>query len=274
MRRIILALSLFWLILAGQATAQSGPDWWQVTGVSGSDPLNIRSGAGTANRVVATAPNGAVLRNLGCRGSGNSRWCQIETPNGRIRGWVAGRFLRESGGPGSGSGGGTTASNVPELSVRDTGEIEVAFASGCTVLFNPAGRRIAAGSSCSGAQRSRAADAVASYRREQGSAPAPSTGGGSANVSLRGSGTIYGGAALTGSIFGHAEGAYALTISGGKLVCTGLLKHRPGSVRSEATQVHCTTGASGIATLARNRSGNGMTVAFTLGDGTGGYVLF
>lgn len=275
MRRIIFALSVFWFILPGQAMAQSGPDWWRVFGVAADDQLNIRTGPGAANGLVATAPNGAILRNLGCKGSGNSRWCRIETPNGKVRGWVSGRFLRESGAPGGGSGGGGTASNVPALSVRDTGEIEVSFAGGCTVLFNLAGRRIAAGSSCTGAQRSRAADAVARYRREQGAeARAPSTGGGSRDVRLRGSGTIYGGEAMSGSIFGHAEGAYALTISSGKLVCTGLLKHRPSSVRSEATQIHCTTGASGVATLARNRSGNGMTVAFTLDDGTGGYVLF
>lgn len=75
-----------------------GPDWWQVTGVSGL--LNVRSGPSTSNSVVTTVPAGTVFRNMGCT-ENNGRWCRIEEPSGRFTGWVAGRFLTESGGPGS-----------------------------------------------------------------------------------------------------------------------------------------------------------------------------
>ncbi len=253
-----------------RARAQMGPDYWQVTGVASDDTLNIRSGPGTSNRVVARAPNGAVFRNLGCRGEGNARWCHIETPNGQISGWAAGRFLRESGAP----TGGTIAGqpDVPELHARSSGEIEVRFSSGCTALYNPMGREITAGSSCSGSQRSRAHDAVERYMREHGA----DHGGGAAasDVSVSGTGTIYGGAALTGRIFGHKEGAYALSVSGEGMTCTGLFRHAPGTVGSESTTVHCIDGAHGTAVLVRNRSGNGSTLTMTLTNGTGGYVLF
>ncbi|GLT08368.1 SH3 domain-containing protein [Sulfitobacter porphyrae] len=269
-----LALITAFVTLPGTAQAQMGPDYWRVTGVASDDHLNIRTGPGTSNRVIALAPNGAVFRNLGCRGEGNGRWCHIETPDGSTSGWVAGRFLQESGAPTYGNVSGQA--DVPELYERNTGEIEVRFASGCTVLYNPAGRVITAGSSCSRAQRNRAHDAVEAHMREQGNHADHSGGGssGSANVSISGSGTIYGGGALNGAIFGHKEGAYALTMTGGGLTCTGLFRHAPGTVRSESTSVHCTNGASGTAVLVRNRSGSGYTLSFTLTNGTGGYVIF
>lgn len=268
------ALATCFASLPDVAQAQMGPDYWQVTGVASDDTLNVRTGPGTSNRVIALAPNGAVFRNLGCRGEGNGRWCQVETPDGSTSGWVAGRFLQESGAPTQGNGSGQ--SDVPELYVRQTGEIEVRFASGCTVLYNPAGRVITAGGSCSGAQRNRAHDAVEAQMREQGISLGNGTlsMGMSSDVNISGTGTIYGGGALTGRIFGHAEGAYALALAGGGLTCTGLVRHAPGSVRSETLPVHCVDGASGSAVLVRNRSGNGYTLSITLTNGTGGYVIF
>ena len=270
----ILICALTWTFLAGSAQTQMGPDYWQVTGVASDDHLNIRTGPGTSNRVVALAPNGAVFRNLGCRGEGNSRWCHIETPDGTTSGWVAGRFLQESGAPTHGNVSGQA--DVPELYERNTGEIEVRFASGCTVLFNPVGRTISAGSSCSGTQRNRAHDAVEAHMREQGNHADHSSGGAAAaaDVNISGNGMIYGGAALNGQIFGHREGAYAITLTGGGLTCTGLFHHAPGTVRSESTSVHCTDGANGTAVLVQNKSGHGYTLTVTLTNGTGGYVIF
>jgi uncharacterized protein YraI len=72
--------------LCSVAHAQMGPDYWQVTGVASHDHFNIRTGPGASKRVVALAPNCATFRNLGCRGEGNSRWCNIETPDGSISG--------------------------------------------------------------------------------------------------------------------------------------------------------------------------------------------
>jgi hypothetical protein len=49
--------------------------------------------------VIGALDNGETLRNLGCRMSGEERWCRVETPGGAQQGWVAGRFLRETAAP-------------------------------------------------------------------------------------------------------------------------------------------------------------------------------
>jgi hypothetical protein len=74
-----------------------GPDFWAVTGLATGDSLNLRAGPSTDNKVIGRLAEGEILRNLGCRTTGKQRWCQVETPVGP--GWVAGRFLRESGAP-------------------------------------------------------------------------------------------------------------------------------------------------------------------------------
>ena len=274
---VALAAALAVAIPADDAHAQMGPDYWQVTGVAADDHLNIRSGPGANYRVVGVAPNGFVFRNLGCDGTGRSRWCHVESPDGRTAGWVAGRFLAESGGPGHGSS--AAGDDVPELHARHTGEVEIRFSHGCTVLYNPIGRRIAAGSACSRAQLNRAHDAMDAYMREHGSNIGHEGGGestASQDVNVSGNGTIYGGGAVQGRIFGHKEGAYAVSITGtaDRLTCTGLFKHPPGVVKSEVASLHCTNGAAGNAVLTNNRGGNGQTMTFTLTNGTGGYVLF
>ncbi|WP_284487220.1 SH3 domain-containing protein [Sedimentitalea xiamensis] len=143
-----------------------GPDFWEVTGVAAGDYLNIRTGPATRYSIVARAPNGLTLRNLGCRGTGSDRWCHVQTPDGGYDGWVSGRYLREGGAPAA-SGPGIqipSGSNIsPDLYLRPTGEIEVGWAGGCTVLYNPAHQRIQAGSSCSSAQLTLSDAAVARF---------------------------------------------------------------------------------------------------------------
>ena len=75
-----------------------GPDFWQVANVPPGDRLNIRSRPSSQAATVARLRNGAVLRNLGCRMNGPTRWCRVERRDGSARGWAAGRFLVESGG--------------------------------------------------------------------------------------------------------------------------------------------------------------------------------
>ena len=137
-------------------SAAMGPDFWEVYRVPPGDMLNIRGGPSTRYSIVARAPNGERLRNLGCQGHGDARWCHVQTPDGRHDGWASGAYLREGGAPPS---GGSASINIPsgspiapDLRYRPTGEIEAAWSSGCTVLYNPAGRRINAGASCSQAQ--------------------------------------------------------------------------------------------------------------------------
>ncbi len=275
---IVCAMMAFAWVIAhpGKANAQMGPDYWRVSGVSSDDHLNIRSGPGPNHRVVGMAPNGFVFRNLGCRGSGNSRWCHVETPDGHKSGWVAGRFLQESGAPGGG-GGGSGSGGAPELHARGSGEMEVRFASGCTVLYNPAGRRITAGSSCSRQQLNQAHDAVERYMREQGGAANHGGGGrASTDVNMNGAGYITGGGRTEGRIFGHSEGHYAVVVTSAadSLTCTGTLAHAPGVVRSETASLHCTNGAAGTALLVTSRNGNHHTLTFNLNDGVGGLVQF
>lgn len=71
-----------------------GPDNWIVSGVGRNDLLNIRTAPSPNAELVARVKNGTVLRNLGCRTTGSSRWCRVAT---RLndRGWANGRFLRE-----------------------------------------------------------------------------------------------------------------------------------------------------------------------------------
>ncbi|MXN17743.1 SH3 domain-containing protein [Pseudooceanicola sp. GBMRC 2024] len=132
-----------------------GPDWWVVRDLPPRDRLNLRAGPGTGFGVLGKIPEGAALRNLGCRMSGNSRWCEVETPGGGLRGWVSGRYLREGAAP-------------PQLHLRPGGETEIRFADGCTLLFSPAGKQVAAGASCTPDHFARAARAVAPEGRAQG----------------------------------------------------------------------------------------------------------
>jgi len=90
-----------------------GPDYWQVHGVKSDDVLNIRSEANAkSEKVGEIPPDGQCIKNLNCVGGltfdeftklseaekekikkERPRWCYIEYKG--IKGWVAGRFLRE-----------------------------------------------------------------------------------------------------------------------------------------------------------------------------------
>lgn len=77
----------------GQAM-QGGPDYWQVTGIT--NVLNMRDAPSTTGALVTTVPNGAVLRNGGCRTAEGRMWCQVTTTDGAgLTGWAAQEFLRE-----------------------------------------------------------------------------------------------------------------------------------------------------------------------------------
>lgn len=67
----------------------------RVAGVAANDLLNVRSGPGTANRVVGALGNGDTVRVLGCQNVGSARWCEIEMMTDmRERGWVNARYLQ------------------------------------------------------------------------------------------------------------------------------------------------------------------------------------
>lgn len=75
-----------------------GPDYWEVAGVDRGDWLNVRARPSARSAILVRLRNGAILRNLGCRMNGQTRWCRVETRDGRASGWAAGRYLIEAGG--------------------------------------------------------------------------------------------------------------------------------------------------------------------------------
>lgn len=74
-----------------------GPDFFEVAGVSRGDVLNIRSRPSAQSAIVTRVVNGEILRNGGCRMTGQTRWCRVSRPDGSDAGWAAGRFLIEAG---------------------------------------------------------------------------------------------------------------------------------------------------------------------------------
>lgn len=100
-----------------------GPDFWQVCGLPAGDTLNMRDGPGTRYRVVLKVAEGTRLRNMGCEGTGNSRWCRVATGNDRRSGWVSGRYLVEAGAPTQLPGDAL----VPGMPYHATGSIDCRF---------------------------------------------------------------------------------------------------------------------------------------------------
>jgi uncharacterized protein YgiM (DUF1202 family) len=76
-----------------------GPDYWKVSGVGGSDALNLRAGPSTRYEPIGKLRNGEVLQNRGCRLTGGKRWCAIRATHSGVTGWVAGRYLIEAAPP-------------------------------------------------------------------------------------------------------------------------------------------------------------------------------
>lgn len=73
-----------------------GPDFFQVAGISPGDALNIRTRPSAQSPIVTRVVNGEILRNGGCRMTGQTRWCRVSRPDGSASGWAAGQFLIEA----------------------------------------------------------------------------------------------------------------------------------------------------------------------------------
>jgi len=96
-----------------------GPDNWVVSGVAPNDRLNVRSAPSANAELVGRLRNGAVVRNLGCRTIGSSRWCRISARGeGGVHGWTNGRFLKEAGGNTGNMG--YSPLHVEDGKIRDT----------------------------------------------------------------------------------------------------------------------------------------------------------
>ncbi|AQS48818.1 hypothetical protein BMG03_14225 [Thioclava nitratireducens] len=97
---------------------QGGPDFWQVQTGDINDPLNLRAGPSTGATILGRFPEGAILRNMGCRMAEGQRWCQVAATEGSLTGWVAGRYLREGSAP------------PPRVAEPETRDQQVQFAPG------------------------------------------------------------------------------------------------------------------------------------------------
>ncbi|MGB8817696.1 MAG: SH3 domain-containing protein [Rhizobiaceae bacterium] len=105
-----------------------GPDFYVVAGLRPGDRLNMRRAPSASSPVVASFPNGTDMRNLGCRRTATQRWCNVEsTDTSGQRGWVNGKFLRESAGPDVGVERPDDAT-VPGTNFNATGEVDCAIA--------------------------------------------------------------------------------------------------------------------------------------------------
>lgn len=119
-KRFLCSLALLLLPLAWSFAAcaeADGPDFYRINGVAAGDTLVIRSAANPrATKLGNIPPDGACIRNLGCKGGlslqeftslspaeqkrrlkRNPRWCKVEYQG--VTGWVAGRYLTEGACP-------------------------------------------------------------------------------------------------------------------------------------------------------------------------------
>jgi uncharacterized protein YraI len=81
---------------AGGGIDMHGPDFYVVTGLKPGDSLNVRAQPSTQGAILGRLSAGTRVRNLGCRQTGTSRWCRIQTTGAvELTGWVSGRYLRE-----------------------------------------------------------------------------------------------------------------------------------------------------------------------------------
>lgn len=105
-----------------------GPDYWVVSGLRGRASTALRHSPRASAAALVRLPEGTIVKNLGCRLSGDMRWCQVD--HGERRGWVQGRFLKESAAPASGAGASDT--RVPGTNYHATGDIP------CKIAATPA----------------------------------------------------------------------------------------------------------------------------------------
>ena len=69
-------------------------EFFVVEGVAYNDLLNVRATPSAGGKLVGRLPNGALLRNHGCKENNSVNWCDVEAlEDAKVRGWVAARYL-------------------------------------------------------------------------------------------------------------------------------------------------------------------------------------
>ncbi|TXS90779.1 SH3 domain-containing protein [Parahaliea maris] len=165
---IAMALSA-WILSPNVVAEASGPDFFKAVDSRADGLLRLRAGPEEDAEVTGAIRSGDTVRNLGCEGEGDARWCRVGSlADESADGWVQSRYLTEAQPPAAPGVGKSLAdgddSGNPSVYQRGTGEFEVNFKGGCGALFDPKGHRITAGSSCSEAQLKMAEQAVAAFQ--------------------------------------------------------------------------------------------------------------
>lgn len=102
----------------GGGDTSPGASFLRVAGLKPGDRLNIRSAPSGSSRVLATAREGEILRNLGCQRADGRTWCKVRSTEGfDVTGWANARYLRDSGAPPGGGGGGGAGAAGPDFYV-------------------------------------------------------------------------------------------------------------------------------------------------------------
>ncbi|MBZ9989228.1 SH3 domain-containing protein [Mesorhizobium sp. BH1-1-5] len=91
---LLLAAPLLLAALPALAQEAPGPIISIIGGLAPDDLLNIRATASSAGKIEARLPNGAAVKNYGCKAVNNYPWCKVEdTQDAHIIGWAPGRYL-------------------------------------------------------------------------------------------------------------------------------------------------------------------------------------
>jgi uncharacterized protein YraI len=111
LRRIVAAgvVAAFATAAAAQieqrAAPITGPGVVTIGNIARDARVNLRSGPAPLFPVVAQLGYGTRVEKGACIGGGSSRWCRVDTTDGRHSGYVSARFLVEGAAPPSGGGG-------------------------------------------------------------------------------------------------------------------------------------------------------------------------
>ncbi len=95
-------LALLWLAafpahaqVAQRAEPVTGPDVTTIGGIASNARVNVRTGPAAVFPSVGSLGYGTRVRKGVCVGGGSARWCQVETMDRRISGFVSARYLVE-----------------------------------------------------------------------------------------------------------------------------------------------------------------------------------
>lgn len=81
--------------VSSRAEPVTGPGVTTIGNIATGARINVRSGPSVLFPVVGTLGYGTRVNKGLCIGGGSNRWCEVETMDGELTGYVSGRFLVE-----------------------------------------------------------------------------------------------------------------------------------------------------------------------------------